>query len=87
MELDIIQRNYNWEARARVDLMDNYCNYRTQDFDINRNYTIENYRVKGDRRAVPEQYKNDNDRNRFDNDDILEELVDEIYREIERYFF
>lgn len=79
---------YYWGAAVNVRGSREYCDFRDRTFNEEEVITIERYELSGDERAIPNRYKNNRNNNSgIDEDDIAEELIDELYREISRYYF
>ena len=87
-EVTIIREEYTfeWGARVRSYGDSRYCDYNDRRFEEEEKVTRERYQTSGDDRAIPSQYKNDREQP-IDEDDIAEDLIDDIYREIRRYYF
>jgi len=82
-------RNYSWDIRVRADNGSGYCDFRSSQFRVTQQAIISNYDTSGDRRAIPDAYKNDSN-DRFTSSDernLIEDLIDEAFDDIERYYF
>ncbi len=87
-QVDIISEEYTYEWEAYVNTYGDsrYCNFNDRRFRETERLVNERYRTSGDRRAIPNEYLND----RVDNineERIAEDLIDDIYDEIRRYYF
>jgi len=87
-EVTIISEEYTfeWGVYVRTYGDNRYCNYSDRRFDERERRTNERYQIRGDRRAIPNQYLND----RVDNineERIAEEMIDDIYDQVRRYYF
>ena len=78
--------NYRWQARVDADGPGAYCNFNSKSFYAEREVVVESYETSGDSRAIPGSFTNDNF-DRRDEEDVLEDLLDELYNEIESYYF
>ncbi len=89
--VDIIEENYEfvWDVRVDSDRYSNFCDFRNSTFSVNEIVVIENYDWQGDERAVPSRYRNRsrNEISRRDEEEIIEDLIQEAYREIRRQYF
>jgi len=78
---------YSWRAAASTKSDRNYCNFRNQFFDARETLTNETYQITGDRRALPSRYEqgasNDNRRR----EDVIEDMIEDIYDDFVRYYF
>lgn len=88
VECLISSRRYSWEARGTVDPNFNYCKYRNRIFESERIIESKKYTTRGDDRALPEHMKNLTDQAfSIKEDDLIEELIEDIYRQVDNYYF
>lgn len=81
-------KNYTWQARVRTDRINNYCDFRSHNFETAFGTERVNFNLSGDTRAIPNEYKNQSQNNfRDDEDDIIDEMIDDMYNQIVRYYF
>ncbi|MBT8189412.1 MAG: hypothetical protein KJO29_03195, partial [Bacteroidia bacterium] len=81
------RRTYNWRVRGNVRSLSPYCKARNESFEVERTITRESYVLSGDKRAIPDRYKRRNENfTRQQEEDIIEELIEDIYREIVHYY-
>jgi hypothetical protein len=81
-------KKYNWEARAKVDVFNNYCNFNNSRFNSDYVLEIKSYDVFGDERAIPDNYKNIKNEVFPKNDDnIIDKMISEIYEQFRRQYF
>lgn len=78
-----------WSADVIWQSRNGECNFRNERFNVREFEDCEYYRTYGDERAIPSQFLNQSN---FNNDcdvqdDIYNELLDELYREIDREYF
>ncbi len=90
-EVTIIEetRTYNWDIRVRTDNGVGYCNFRDNQFRISSQVIITNYDTRGDSRAIPSAFRNTSNES-FSNSDerrLIEDLIEEAFNDIERYYF
>lgn len=87
-QVDIITEEYNYEWEASVNNYGDsrYCNFNNRRFRETERLVVERYQISGDRRAIPNEYLNDRVDN-IDEDRVAEDLMDEIYDDIRRYYF
>jgi len=77
---------FRWRVAVGVRGDRDYCDFRNRTFDAEENTSRERYELSGDRRAIPARY--DRRQNDFeDEDDLVEDLIDQLYREISNYYF
>lgn len=77
---------FEWGAYARTYGDNRYCDFPDRRFDERERRTNERYQVRGDRRAIPNQYLNDRVEN-INEERIAEEMIDDIYNQVRRYYF
>lgn len=89
-EVTIIEerRAYSWDIRVTARSYTNYCDFSDNRFQVSDQVLITDYRTNGDERAVPDSYRNNN-RNFSSNDErnLIENLVEDVFNEVERYYF
>lgn len=77
---------FRWRAAVSVYGSRDYCDFRNRNFEAEEETVRERYELSGDRRAIPSGYESS--RGDFDDeDDIVDELIDDLYREISNYYF
>lgn len=81
-------RSYTWEARVKSDRVNNYCDFRSRNFETSFTTESLTYELSGDRRAIPNEYKSQpQDKFKGDEDDIVEDMIEDIYEQVVRYYF
>lgn len=81
-------KEYYWEVRSKSNSYTNFCDFRSKNFDSSITLERTFYRLSGDERAIPSRFKNQNDEEfRDDEDDVVEDLIDDLYNQIVRYYF
>ncbi len=74
-----------WDLSLDVRAQTGNCVLRSDNFSETVTSTIEEYRLDGDERAIPDRYKRARsglDDDFDDTDDMAEELIDRLYREV-----
>ncbi|MFM2394385.1 MAG: hypothetical protein RLZZ546_2367 [Bacteroidota bacterium] len=87
--VDVSQKNYQFVWQVVGNSMNNtsVCNFENRrKFYSQISSSVESYQISGDRRAVPAEYLNGNS-NRIDRDEILDDLVEDLYNQIRSYYF
>lgn len=79
--------SYSWRVAVNVRGNRGYCDFRNRNFNEEVTVVNERYQLSGDDRAIPSRYKRDNNSRDVDEDDMVEDLLDELYREISNYYF
>ncbi len=78
---------FEWEARARIFGERDYCSdYRQRTFRADEVLINEIYEIRGDTRAVPQEFQD----SRYDNrreEEIVRALIEELYDDFERAYF
>ncbi len=77
---------YRWEMAVRPSGIREYCDYNQRFFNAEERLTLERYELSGDRDAIPSRYRQNNDR-RVEEDEVVEELIEELYDQFVRYYF
>lgn len=79
--------SFEWTARARIFGDRDYCReYRERTFRAEEVLVNEIYEIRGDTRAVPREFQD----SRYDNrreEEIIRELIEELYDDFERAYF
>ena len=81
-------RAYSWDIRVTTRSYTNYCDFSDNRFQVSDQVLITEYNIRGDQRAVPDNYRN-NSQSFSSNDErnLIENLVENVYNEVERYYF
>jgi len=79
--------NYRWRVAVNIQGDREYCDFDNRYFDAEELIVNERYELSGDREAIPDRYKQRPDNRTVREDDVAEELIDELYRDIVRYYF
>lgn len=87
-QVTTISENITYRWRAAVSFRGNreYCDFRSRNFEAEEIVRNERYELSGDQRAIPDRYNRDNYSSE-DQDDIVDELLDDLYRDIRRSYF
>lgn len=76
-----------WEVGVNIISRSNSCYMSDNRFEASRSSSIRQYRIRGDERAIPDEYL-DPDREEFEEeDDTIEYLLEELYEQITAYYF
>ena len=80
---------YNWDIRVRANNGNGYCDFRNNQFNVSRQVIIANYETSGDQRAIPNEYSNTSNQTFTTSDErnLIEDLIEESFDTIERYYF
>ena len=78
---------YNWRAAASTRSDRNSCNFNNQFFDARETVSNETYQVTGDRRALPSRYQQGASNNNRRREDVIEDMIEDIYYDFVRYYF
>lgn len=76
-----------WEAQVLPSGDSKLCNRRRRVISAEERVNNEVYEWTGDRRAIPSRYLNNNNRNQFREEDVMDDLLEELYEEFVRYYF
>ena len=76
---------YEWDMSVRPSGIREYCNFRQRIFSADERIQIERYELSGDRDAIPSRFREEDVS--IDEDDIVEELIEDLYDEFRRYYF
>lgn len=80
--------SYNWDARAKINFLNNYCDYSARNFTSQYVLESKRYFIKGDERALPDNMKNLKDQEyAYNENKVVELLLDDIYKQVENHFF
>ena len=77
----------DWTASVSIRSYSNSCNLFGTSFSARASQTIQRYELSGDERAIPAQYKTIGFDPKFDEDDMKEELIDDIYNQFVSSYF
>jgi len=72
----------DWEVEVDVRAHTNNCVLRSDRFRAAVRSTIEEYRLEGDQRAIPARYQRGNTDEFEDTDDMAEDLIEALYRDV-----
>lgn len=79
-------KTLTWEADAYASGNSN-CDVSNSHFSASRISEIEEYRLEGDERAIPDQYKNRFEQDFENENDMAAVLLDQIYQDFLGYYF
>ena len=63
------------------------CNLREERFSEELVDEVDQYIISGDERAIPSQYRKNNNDRLESTDDMVDNLIDELYRDIYKYLY
>jgi len=78
---------FECDARVRVSGDSQICTYNNRSFDAEERVTYERYEWDGDERAIPDRYKSTFRNDPPDEEEIMEDLIEELYDDFVRYYF
>ncbi len=76
---------YEWDMSVRPSGIREYCNFRQRIFSADERVQIERYELSGDRDAIPSRFRESD--TRIDEDDIVDDLIEDLYDQFRRYYF
>ena len=77
---------FRWRVAVNIFGDTGYCDFDNRTFVQEESVINEFYRLSGDERAIPQEYRSTRNID-IDEDDIAEDLIEELYEEIEDYYF
>lgn len=78
---------FECDARVLASGDSRICNYSNRSFDAEERVTYERYEWDGDERAIPDRYKRSSRNDPPDEEEIIEDLLEELYDDFVRYYF
>lgn len=87
--VQITQKKYqfSWQVSGSNIGNTSSCNFENRKrFYAQITKDLETYQISGDRRAVPREYLNGNN-GRLDKDEIMDDLIEDLYNQIRSYYF
>lgn len=82
-----ITKNVYWEIDLELKHANANCDLREKRFRAGVEDKIEQYDIRGDERAIPQEYKNKLDGRLESTDDMVDDLIDELYTQVRRYLY
>jgi hypothetical protein len=82
-----IKKIVSWRVDLEILNASQNCSFQEERFRASVEDKAEIFELSGDQRAIPEEFKNNTDDRLKDTDDMVEELIDELYRIIRAYFY
>lgn len=80
-------RTATWEANVNVTAMNPNCNLSGESFEAEFRSVIREIQVAGDERAIPEEYLDVDKEEFMDEEDMVEQLLEDLYGQITRAYF
>ena len=77
--------DFNWEIRSDVNKNTSACDADYRTFDASKSVEVFDYRISGDRDAIPGEYKNYT-RPNLDKDDLIEDLLEDLFNQVVNYY-
>ncbi|MEE9440238.1 MAG: hypothetical protein V3V14_14625 [Saprospiraceae bacterium] len=83
-----IVKRVTWNIDMEMHARNNNCDLRSKRFTEYVTDEIQEYEVRGDKRAIPTKFLNNNQNNRLeDTDDMVDDVIDELYDEVRSYIY
>lgn len=76
-----------WRIDIEIVNASRNCDLREERFTASVEDRVEIYEYDGDQRAIPDEYKNTTNGVLEDTDDMVDDLIEELYRKVRNYFF
>lgn len=80
-----ITKNVEWKVDLKIIKSSINCDMREKRFRADVEDKVEEYEIRGDERAIPQEYKTNSTDRLERTDDMVEDLIDELYTQIRRY--
>ena len=81
-----ITKTAEWDVSIAVEGTNN-CSVRDTRFTEDYTSKIVEMRYEGDKRALPSRFKSGSDGDLMSDDDMMEELLEKVYDQVERHIF
>ncbi|MEM9549080.1 MAG: hypothetical protein AAGA77_24040, partial [Bacteroidota bacterium] len=82
-----ITKTVSWRVDVEINRSTNNCDLREERFTEEVEDKIEIYELSGDERAIPNEFKDSSNQELKDTDDMVEDLIDDLYRRVRNYFY
>ncbi len=82
-----IKKTVAWRVDLEIINSSQNCKLREDRFRASVEDRVEIFELSGDERAIPDEFKNNSNNRLEDTDDMVEELIDELYRQIRNYLY
>lgn len=80
-------KTVEWEAEAAIDALTPNCNLSSQGFSATTRSIAREVRTSGDERAIPEEYLDAPQEGFREEDDMVEDLLEDLYEQVVRAYF
>ncbi|MCO6477711.1 MAG: hypothetical protein J5I94_13860 [Phaeodactylibacter sp.] len=80
-------KTVEWEAEAAIDALTPNCNLSSQGFSATTRSVAREARTSGDERAIPEEYLDAPSEGFREEDDMVEDLLQDLYEQVVRAYF
>lgn len=77
----------SWRVDLEIVSSNQNCDLREETFRESVEHRVEIYDLRGDLRAIPEEFKNSTNEQVKDTDEMVEDLIDDLYTRIRNYFY
>lgn len=77
--------DFNWEIKSEVKKETVACDADYRTFDASKSIDLYDYRLSGDRDAIPSEYKNYT-RPTLDKDDLIDDLLEDLFNQVVNYY-
>ena len=83
-----VTKTVAWRVDIEIRRSSSNCNLRERRFYADEDDSVEEYEIRGDTRAIPSQYFNNNNKSYLEKtDDMVDDILDDLYREIRDYLY
>ena len=85
--LTIVTKTVSWRIDLELLKSNQNCDLKERRFRESVEDKIEIVRLEGDQRAIPDEYKNRTNEKLEDTDDMVDDLLDKLYRDVRNYIY
>lgn len=82
-----ITKRVSWRIDLEILKSNINCNLNQDRFSASVVDKVETYDIRGDERAIPQEFLNNTNQEIEDTDDMVDELLDQLYDKIRNYFY
>lgn len=80
-------KTVTWEADVRVNALTPNCSVSSENFEDFYQSVAREVRTSGDERAIPEEYLDAPKEQFIEEDDMVEQILEDLYEQIVRAYF
>lgn len=80
-------KTVTWEADVRVNALTPNCSVSSENFEASAQSVAREVRTSGDERAIPEEYLDAPKEQFIEEDDMVEQILEDLYEQIVRAYF